>query len=111
MTLSRGSSGAAVRTLQAALVSINYALQPTRNDPQGIDGIFGKDTEAVVKLFQLNNGLTTDGIWKETDQAKMNAILAGAGGTPGTEPDSDRVTITLPKDTARALLEGLKGVL
>lgn len=111
MTLSRGSSGAAVRTLQAALVGLNYTLQPTRNDPRGIDGIFGKDTEAVVKLFQLNNGLTTDGIWKETDQAKMNAILAGAGGTPGTEPDSDRVTITLPKDTARALLEGLKGVL
>lgn len=110
MTLSRGSSGAAVRTLQAALVSINYALQPTRNDPQGIDGIFGKDTEAVVKLFQLNNGLTVDGIWKEADQAKLDSVKAGAGGSAEPAPDGDAVRVTLSRDVAKALLEALKGV-
>ena len=74
MTLSRGASGAAVRALQAALSELNYTLKPTRNDPKGIDGIFGADTESKVKLFQLNHGLTVDGVWKAADQAKLDAL-------------------------------------
>lgn len=75
MTLTRGASGAQVRALQEALTELNYTLKPTRSDPRGIDGIFGADTENKVKLFQMNNGLTADGIWKAADQTKLEALL------------------------------------
>lgn len=49
-TLRRGSSGDAVRQLQAAL-----GLQPA-------DGVFGPGTEAAVRAFQRTHGLVPDGI-------------------------------------------------
>ena len=40
----------------------------------GADGKFGKQTEAAVKAFQKDNGLTADGvIGKKTWDALMNA--------------------------------------
>ncbi len=105
MTLSRGSSGAAVRTLQAALVGLNYTLKPTRSDPRGIDGIFGQDTENVVRLFQINNGLKVDGSWKEADQAKMNSLL-GAGPPPPADTN-DKAELVAVLKRALQIAEGM----
>ncbi|AGK95929.1 M14 family metallopeptidase [Clostridium pasteurianum] len=50
-----GSSGTEVMKIQAVLKKIGY-------NPGAIDGVFGSQTEAAVKNFQRNNGLTPDGI-------------------------------------------------
>lgn len=61
-TLKKGSKGELVKQLQAAL---------------GIpaDGIFGKDTESAVKLFQKQNGLYADGIVGPKTLAILTSIL------------------------------------
>ena len=65
-TLQSGSTGEAVRELQ-------IALQETGNDPGPIDGVFGSQTEAAVKAFQAERGITVDGIvgpitWRNIDE-------------------------------------------
>jgi peptidoglycan hydrolase-like protein with peptidoglycan-binding domain len=65
-TLHSGSTGEAVRELQTA-------LQETGNDPGPIDGVFGSQTEAAVKAFQAERGITVDGIvgpitWRNIDE-------------------------------------------
>jgi g-D-glutamyl-meso-diaminopimelate peptidase len=50
-----GSSGTEVMKIQAVLRKIGY-------NPGAIDGVFGSQTEAAVRNFQRNNGLTPDGI-------------------------------------------------
>ena len=56
-TLRKGSKGAAVKELQTALADLGYDLGPC-----GIDGDFGKATEAAVRSFQSDRGLEADGI-------------------------------------------------
>ena len=53
--LKRGMSGAAVSTLQQALLDKGF-------DPGLIDGAFGGGTEAAVIAFQKSEGLLADGI-------------------------------------------------
>lgn len=65
-TLQSGSTGEAVREFQ-------IALQETGNDPGPIDGVFGSQTEAAVKAFQAERGITVDGIvgpitWRNIDE-------------------------------------------
>lgn len=57
--LSKGSSGAKVKTLQVRLEVQGY-------DPGPIDGIFGAKTIAAVKGFQDYKGLKADGVVDET---------------------------------------------
>lgn len=56
-TLKRGSKGAYVKELQTKLVGRGYSV-----GTYGIDGDFGRATEAAVKEFQKDAGLTVDGI-------------------------------------------------
>ena len=56
-TLRRGSKGEYVTLLQTQLVQRGYNIGSA-----GIDGDFGRGTEAAVKEFQTDNGLTADGI-------------------------------------------------
>lgn len=56
-TLKRGSKGEYVTLLQTKLKQRGYDLGSC-----GIDGDFGRATEAAVKAFQRDNGLTADGI-------------------------------------------------
>lgn len=56
-TLSIGMAGGDVRSLQDAL---NFHLRTV--EPLHVDGVFGKKTEARVRLFQQVNGLKVDGI-------------------------------------------------
>lgn len=50
-----GSTSAEVMKIQAVLRKIGY-------DIKTIDGIYGRETEEAVRNFQINNGLTPDGI-------------------------------------------------
>ena len=56
-TLRKGSKGEAVSALQTLLVRLGYSVGKC-----GIDGDFGKDTQAAVKAFQRDSGLAADGI-------------------------------------------------
>jgi|SRR5919198_3173625 predicted chitinase len=61
------SSGPTIRKLQQRLKLLGY-------DPGGIDGDFGPGTDAAVKQFQRDHGLTADGIVGPA----TTAALAGA---------------------------------
>ena len=54
-----------VKLVQEKLISLGYAMPR-----YGADGVFGAEMEKSVKQYQLNNGLTPDGIigkntWKK----------------------------------------------
>ncbi|NLL52849.1 MAG: spore cortex-lytic enzyme [Peptococcaceae bacterium] len=53
--LARGSRGPEVTELQKRLQMLGYVVGP-------IDGIFGRQTEAGVRLFQKEHGLAVDGL-------------------------------------------------
>lgn len=64
--LEKGVKGDAVKKLQQALIDKGFDV-----GKHGVDGIFGKDTEAALKAFQESIGETADGIYKEGEHAKL----------------------------------------
>ena len=56
-TLRRGDKGAYVTLAQTELIQKGYSCGSS-----GADGQFGKNTEAAVKAFQKDHGLTVDGV-------------------------------------------------
>ena len=91
-TLRRGSKGEYVLVLQAALKNRGYDLGKC-----GVDGDFGKATEAAVKAFQKDNGLKADGIcgsktWQALDVTPLPVLY----------------TVTIPNLTASLADELLK---
>lgn len=56
-TLRRGNKGEAVKELQTLLSGLGYNLGPC-----GVDGDFGRATEAAVKAMQKDAGIKVDGI-------------------------------------------------
>ena len=62
--LRNGSTGPAVETLQNDLTKLGYVHGAT-------DGIFGPNTEAVVKQLQGEHGLTVDGVVGDATRAAM----------------------------------------
>ena len=82
-TLRKGSKGDAVRELQTMLLKLGYDLGPC-----GIDGDFGKATEAAVRSFQSDHRLEVDGVvgkntWAELINSEFiihNSELSPAGG-------------------------------
>ena len=68
-TLRKGSKGTAVTEMQTMLLKLGYNLGPC-----GVDGDFGKATDAAVLSFQSDHRLTVDGIcgpvtWAELEKA------------------------------------------
>mgnify|MGYP002853429158 CR=1 FL=1 len=62
----KGQSGAQVCALQAMLINLGYSI--------AYDGAFGSGTEAAVKRFQSDHGLTADGLaGSATKTALVNA--------------------------------------
>ena len=56
-TIKRGSKGTAVKEMQQLLIAAGY------NMPKyGADGSFGAESEAALRAFQRDNGLSVDGI-------------------------------------------------
>ncbi|MBN2362135.1 MAG: SafA/ExsA family spore coat assembly protein, partial [Deltaproteobacteria bacterium] len=60
-----GSRGQAVSNLQSRLKELGF-------NPGPIDGIFGPKTEAAVRAFQRNQGITVDGIVGPQTWGKLN---------------------------------------
>lgn len=71
-TLSNGSSGSAVRTLQEKLKKLGFYNG-------NVDGSFGDGTEAAVMAFQLQNNLTVDG---KAGPATQRALYGTGSNSP-----------------------------
>lgn len=68
-----GDRGAAVTTLQKALVALAY-------DPGTPDGVFGSNTTSAVVAFQTDKGLDPDGVVGSKTVEALNAALAAGRG-------------------------------
>ena len=67
-TLKKGSRSSYVRDLQQSLKDVKYNV--------GVDGIFGTQTQNVVREFQMDHNLSSDGIvgprtWAALDENKV----------------------------------------
>lgn len=94
-TLKRGDQGENVKALQSALKNAGYDLS--------VDGVFGQETDNIVKRYQQDNQLGNDGIVSEDLWSKITGSSA-SGNT--TAPSG--ATTTPGKTTADALAELIK---
>ena len=70
-TVRRGSKGEDVKYVQTMLYKLGYNL-----GSYGIDGDFGRATEAAVKEFQRDNGLNQDGVVGPLTYAALEKAVA-----------------------------------
>ena len=97
MTLSIGSRGTSVRTLQEKLKSAGFS-------PGGVDGVFGAHTERSVKSFQQARGLEVDGkVGPLTLRALRDGFEPARPSTPST-PRPAPVEPTTPRPASGANL-------
>lgn len=68
-TLKRGSRGAGVKWLQAALINAGHSC-----GEKGIDGNFGAMTENAVIRFQVRWGLVPDGVAGKITKTKLASL-------------------------------------
>ncbi|HEY9643159.1 MAG TPA: peptidoglycan-binding protein [Coleofasciculaceae cyanobacterium] len=68
--LQYGDRGAQVSQLQSALKSLGYYSGT-------IDGVFGTSTEVAVQTFQLDYGLSADGVVGSVTQRKLQTLVPG----------------------------------
>lgn len=70
VALRRGSTGAAVKTMQLKLVTKGYL---SRSDFLNGTGVFGPRTELAVKRLQVEHGLPVTGVLDARSSAALNA--------------------------------------
>jgi len=98
-TVSEGSSGAAVRTLQTDLNELGYSLTA--------DGQFGPATRAAVVKFQAGHHLAQDGT---VGPATWSALIAATrGATPGGGPPGQSPGPSAPPDQPPSGLDASVG--
>ena len=95
-TLRRGSKGDAVIQLQNELVRRGYDIGPC-----GVDGGYGRATEAAVKSFQRDNGLVVDGVCGPKTYAALES-------SPATQLYTVHIPM-LPLFKAEALVQSWSG--
>lgn len=104
-TLKRGSKGSDVADLQAALVGMGYDCGSFGSSKNGVDGDFGRTTEAAVKAFQADADIEIDGVYGPQSHAALLAALPNGGpdkkpedGSPDEDGSAELVTycVTLP---------------
>ena len=82
-TLSKGDTGADVKALQEALISLSYSC-----GKWGADGEFGKATKSAVVAFQTANNLAEDGIVGPKTVTAINDLLPESSEEPEAPSDS-----------------------
>lgn len=88
--LRRGSSGDAVKDLQARLLALGADLGAFGEKGDGIDGKFGAATERAVRAFQAAHGLAVDGVvgpktWAALEKEQTPSGFATRPDTSGQE--------------------------
>lgn len=85
--IKRGERGAGVVLLQEAYVSLGYAMPASTGPGGSLDGIFGKETDAVTRHFQSKNDLAVDGDAGEKTVTRLDSELGGSLlGDPSPKP-------------------------
>lgn len=79
--LEKGAEGSDVRRLQTRLTTLYYLTD-------GIDGIFGSNTQSAVKYFQKHNDLEQTGVADEQTQLKLYSSDAVPTAKPTLQPAS-----------------------
>ncbi len=102
-TLRKGSKGQAVTEMQTMLVKLGYDL-----GSYGVDGDFGKATEASVKSFQSDHRLTVDGICGPATWAELEKAVSSVQ-TPVKEERYCVIISGLDLTQARALQNNYTG--
>ena len=103
--LSKGDSGADVKSMQTMLIACGYSCGKS-----GADGDFGADTLAAVKKFQKENGLEVDGFFGAKSKAKLESLYknrntaTGAGEKIDATQKFDKSLAGKYKVTARDFL-------
>lgn len=85
VTLKRGRRGAAVRGLQQALKDLGYTIK--------VDGIFGRETDRVLRQFQKDQGLKSDGVAGRATQTALQAALNASKPKPPVPVASEAAAI------------------
>ena len=96
-TIKSGSRGARVRTLQNALIALNYLSGSA-------DGSYGKKTKAAVVAFQQANSLTADGAAGKKTLAALEK--AYRNGEKASSPASDPAPAATPAPEQEAADSG-----
>lgn len=102
-TLRRGSKGEYVKKLQKSLQKFGYNL-----GSYGVDGDFGRATEAAVKAFQMDRGLKVDGVCGPATWAALD----NPSPEPTPEPVVTLYTVHIPyltEDRADGLIAQYSG--
>ena len=95
----KGDSGAEVKRMQQRLKDLGYLKGAA-------DGDFGEATEAAVRAFQANNGLTVDGKAGSATLAKLYSSSAKRAPSDPTRTPKPTATPT-PRPTATPKAENL----
>ncbi len=80
-TLRQGDRGEAVRTLQQSLIRLGYMTEAAYNTGPGI---FGPRTDAALRAFQRDAGITVDGIYGPQTRQALTQALARVQGSAST---------------------------
>ncbi|MGN8234437.1 PGRP and LysM peptidoglycan-binding domain-containing protein, partial [Priestia flexa] len=77
--LKKGARGDSVSQLQKALAAVHF--YPNKNAKnQGVDGIFGTDTENALRRFQMVYvPYQVDGVYGPNTKSKLQAVLKSKG--------------------------------
>ncbi|MBL8588083.1 MAG: peptidoglycan-binding protein [Methylobacteriaceae bacterium] len=74
--LAKGETSRGVALLQAGLLRVGYAMPvSTRRRHGAPDGIFGDETEAVVRRFQTAQKLAVDGVAGKDTLTRLDSLL------------------------------------
>ncbi|WP_174758206.1 peptidoglycan-binding domain-containing protein, partial [Alkalibacillus haloalkaliphilus] len=104
--LRHGDSGEAVKMLQQALVDNNF--YPDISAPNnGVDGIYGPNTEDAVRRYQIMNGLTVDGIAGPETLSSLGISGAGSGSVRDSGGYGDTLRPGDRGDAVRSLQQAL----
>lgn len=87
-TLKKGNSGKAVELVQQTLVDLSYDLPDS-----GVDGDFGKETEAAIRAFQMDTGATVDG---KVGRQTIGFLDSRVQGQPVVAPPAPVIGNALP---------------
>jgi len=88
--LRSGATGERVRTLQAALSQLGYAVGP-------VDGVFGPATRRAVLAFQDEHELPVTGAVDPATQAALDAALAPVPEpSPAEQPPAEQPSVEQP---------------
>ena len=93
-TLERGDKGDEVRAWQEFLISLGYDLGKSGKGKSGVDGDFGRLTEAATKDFQRRSGIGDSGIvdWRtRAEYTRARGLIP----TPRMKPDVVPLTQTV----------------